>query len=167
MMTLVRALLAARTGNTRTQRSPQLQHKDPGMSALPRELKVTLTCKTLPPLDEPADVGLQDKDQNVHAGDRKRDGSTAFECVVQVKEKGNGAIDFIGPFVHGTPSARFIYLSWKRVAPATAALWVQRVKIPLAFTAADLGDTAAIRADITGRRPHASEAIAWTMSERR
>jgi len=137
------------------------------MSALSRELKVTLTCKALPPLDEPAEVGLQDKDQNVHAGVRKRDGSTAFECVIQVKDKGNGAIDFTGPFVHGTPAARFIYLSWKRAAPATAALWVQRVKIPLAFTAADLGDAAAIRADITGRRPHAAGAIAWTMSERR
>jgi hypothetical protein len=136
------------------------------MSVSSRELKVTLTCQTLPPLEEPADVGLQDKEQNVHAGDRKRDGSTAFECVIQVKDKGNGAIDFSGLFVHGTPAARFIYLSWKRPAPVTAALWVQRVKIPLTFTAADLGNAAAIRADITGRRPHASEAIAWTMSAR-
>ncbi|MFJ9453162.1 DUF5990 family protein [Herbaspirillum sp. NPDC101397] len=134
------------------------------MSALAREIKVTLTCKTLPSLDEPADVGLQDKDQNVYAGNRKRDGAMAFECVVLMKDKGNGNIDFAGPFVHGTAAARFMYLSWKRAAPATAALWVQRVKIPLAFTAADLGDATAIRADITGRRPHASEAIAWTMS---
>jgi hypothetical protein len=136
------------------------------MSALSRQLKVTLTCKTLPSLDEPADVGLQDKDQNVHAGARKRDGVIAFECEIQVKDKGNGNIDFAGPFVHGTAAARFLYLSWKRTTPA-AAPWVQRVKIPLTFTAADLGNATAIRADITGRRPHASETIVWTLSASR
>ncbi|MBP0625179.1 MULTISPECIES: DUF5990 family protein [Cupriavidus] len=133
------------------------------MSEFPRDILVTLTCKTLPPIEEPANVGIQDKDQNVHAGTRKRDGSFEFECVIQVRDKGVGSIDFAGPFVHGKPASRFVYLSWKRTASA-AAPWVQRVKIPLVFTAADLGAATAIRADITDRRPHASEPIVWTIT---
>jgi hypothetical protein len=136
------------------------------MREFPRDIHVTLICKTLPPLDEPANVGIQDKDQNVHAGTRKRDGSFGFECVIQVRDKGDGNIDFAGPFVHGKPAARFIYLSWKRTVTA-AAPWVQRVKIPLVLTTADLEAATAIRADATGRRPHASEPIVWTIAKGR
>jgi hypothetical protein len=132
------------------------------MNEFPRDIHVTLTCNTLPPLGEPATVGIQDKGQHVHAGIRKRDGSFEFECVIQVRDKGAGNIDFAGPFVHGTPAARFVYLSWKRAASG-AAPWVQRVKIPLVFNAADLGAAIAIRADITGRRPHSTEPIIWTI----
>ncbi|WP_158934101.1 DUF5990 family protein [Burkholderia sp. S171] len=135
------------------------------MSEFPRDIHVTLTCNSLPPIGEAANVGLQDKEQHVHAGTRKRDGSFEFECVVQVRDKGDGSIDFAGPFVHGTPAARFVYLSWKRTV-ASATPWVQRVKIPLVFNAADLGTATAIHADITGRRPHATELIIWTIAER-
>lgn len=134
------------------------------MSNFPRDLQVTLVCKTLPPMNEPATVGIQDKDQHVHEGTRKRDGSYEFRCVIQARDKGAGNIDFAGPFVHGTPAARFIYLSWKR-SVADASPWVQRVKIPIVFKAADLGTATAIRADITGRKPHATESIAWTVTE--
>lgn len=135
------------------------------MSDFPREIRVTLLCKSLPATEEPATVGLQDKTQAVHEGALQRNGSVEFSCVVQVRDKGAGQIDFAGPFVHGTPSARFIYLSWKRAA-AAAAPWVQRVKIPLAFTADDLRAAQEIRADITGRKPHATDAIVWTIKPR-
>jgi len=135
------------------------------MSDFPRDVQVTLLCKTLPQIEEPSIVGIQDKNQDVHEGTRKRDGSFEFKCVIQARDKGAGNIDFAGPFVHGTPAARFVYLSWKRTA-AAAAPWVQRVKIPLVFQAADLGAATAIRADITGRRPHATEPIVWTITER-
>jgi hypothetical protein len=131
------------------------------MSVLPRELRVTLVCRTLPAVDEPVTVGIQDKDQEVHEGARKRDGSVEFKCVVQVRDAGGGKLDFAGPCVHGKPGARFFYLSWKRTAPSDA-LWFQRVKVPLALTAAELGAASAIQADITGRRPHATEPIDWT-----
>ncbi|KVL13194.1 DUF5990 family protein [Burkholderia ubonensis] len=135
------------------------------MSDFPRDIQVTLVCKTLPPIDEPATVGIQDKNQDVHEGARKRDGSVEFTCEIHVRDKGAGNLDFAGPFVHGTPAARFVYLSWKRTV-AAAAPWVQRVKIPLVFKAADLATALAIRADITGRRPHATEPIVWTITER-
>ncbi|MDP9649657.1 DUF5990 family protein [Paraburkholderia caledonica] len=135
------------------------------MSEFPRDIRVTLVCKTLPPIDEPAMVGLQDKGQAVHAGTRRNDGSMEFSCVVQARENSAGNLDFAGTFVHGTPSSRFLYLSWKRSPPA-AALWVQRVKIPLTFSAVDIGAATEIRADITGRRPHSTESIGWTAKRR-
>lgn len=135
------------------------------MSVLPRDLRVTLVCKTLPPAGDPMTVGMQDKAQEVHEGTRKRDGSFEFKCVVQARDAGGGKLDFAGPFVHGNPGARFLYLSWKRSA-ASAAPWLQRVKVPLALTAPELGAASAIQADITGRRPHATEPIAWTAGGR-
>jgi hypothetical protein len=136
------------------------------MSDFPRDIRVKLVCKTPLPTNEPATVGIQDKNQDIDEGTRKRDGSFEFDCVIQVRDKGAGNLDFAGPFVHGTPAARFMYLSWKRTVAATAP-WVQRVKIPLVFKAADLGAATAIRADITGRRPHATEPIVWKITEDR
>ncbi|MGO4281552.1 DUF5990 family protein [Cupriavidus sp. RAF20_2] len=136
------------------------------MSDFPRDIQVTLVCKMLPPVEEPVTVGIQDKGQDVHEGTRKRDGSFEFKCVIQVRDKGAGNIDFAGPFVHGKPAARFVYLSWKRTA-ASIAPWWQRVKVPLAFRVAELGTATAIQADITGRRPHATEPVVWTVTGRR
>ncbi|CAN5326730.1 hypothetical protein BH11PSE11_BH11PSE11_29120 [soil metagenome] len=135
------------------------------MSDFPRHIQVKLVCKTLLPVDEPATVGIQDKNQDIHEGARKRDGSFEFDCVIEVRDKAAGNLDFAGKFVHGTPAARFMYLSWKRSSPA-AATWVQRVKIPLVFKAAELRFATAIQADITGRRPHDTEPIFWMIAER-
>ena len=132
------------------------------MSVLPRELRVTLVCRTLPAVNELVTVGIQDKNQDVHEGARKRDGPVEFKCEVQARDAGGGKLDFAGPFVHGKPGARFLYLSWKR-ADSSDVLWFQRVKVPLALTAAELGAASAIQADITGRRPHTTEPIAWTV----
>lgn len=133
------------------------------LSNLPRDLRVTLVCNTLLPVDEPATVGIQDKDRHIIEGIPTRDGAFEFSCAVEVRSKGADAIDFHGRCVHGTSAARFLYLSWKRTIES-ATPWVQRVKIPLVFFPADLETVTAIRADITGRRPHASEPIEWTMT---
>jgi hypothetical protein len=93
-----------------------------------------------------------------------RDDSFEFECLIRVRNKGEDNIDFFGPFVHGTPAARFMYLSWKRISESSTP-WVQRVKIPLTLRTADLGTATAIRTDITSRRPHATEPIVWTITK--
>lgn len=136
------------------------------MNDLPRELQLKLVCKTLPTIEEPALVGIQDKKQNIHEGTQKPNGSIEFNCTIQLLDKGGGKVDFAGPFIHGPGTGRFVYLSWKyKVASATP--WIQRVKIPLVFKAAELVGAKAIQADITGRRPHASEPINWKIIKKR
>jgi hypothetical protein len=133
------------------------------MSTSPTELTIHLLYRTLPdlPPDEgPVTIGIQDKNQDVHAGQRGSDG-WRFTCTLTVKGKdADGKPVFAGPFMHGTVGARFIYLSWKRVIPAPA-LWYQRVKIPLAGITWDMAQAGALDADISARRPYASEPIAW------
>ena len=110
------------------------------------------------------EVGLQDKDQQVHAGILQADGAWRYGGTLTVKtDKASGEPDFSGPFAHGVRGGRFIYISWKRV-PALPTPWVQRVKIPLAGLTWGLIEAAgsgAVVADISGRRPHSSEVIAW------
>ncbi len=118
-----------------------------------------------PPEEGALAVGIQDKKQAVHAGRTGKDGEMCFECAAEARvDDLSGDIDFRGPFVHGTPQARFLYLSWKRTG-ASATPWYWRVKIPLASIGAKnivaLQDGEWLVADITGRRPHASEAIVW------
>ncbi|WP_146232220.1 DUF5990 family protein [Pseudomonas mosselii] len=133
------------------------------MSVLPTCVTVVLSYGALPEFEEAAEVGLQDKEKVVHRGVRRQDGTHEFTCEVQVRPKADGQIDFAGPFVHGAAKARFIYLSWKRAEPYEIP-FVQRVKVPLAFTAADLSGRTEARADISGRKPHAREAVEWRLS---
>ena len=75
--------------------------------------------------------GLQDVDQVVHQGQRTKDDSLQFECELRVKlDDATKTIRFYGAFVHGPPTDRFMYLSWKRQV-TTDGLWIQRLKIPL------------------------------------
>ncbi|WP_054063135.1 DUF5990 family protein [Pseudomonas sp. RHF3.3-3] len=133
------------------------------MSDLPARITVVLSCKALPEFEEAVQVGLQDKKQVVHEGVENQAGIHEFTCQVQVRSKDHGQVDFSGPFVHGVAQARFLYLSWRRGGDC-ATPWVQRVKVPLQFTAADLTGATRLRADITGRKPHAREAVAWQIA---
>ncbi|MBP1123977.1 MULTISPECIES: DUF5990 family protein [Pseudomonadota] len=133
------------------------------MSDLPSSLKLVLVCKTLPEIGESALVGLQDKEQAVHAGVQAKNGSHEFSCEIQLRDKGSGVVDYAGAFVHGKPQERFVYLSWKRMGTC-AAPWVQRVKVPLRFSAAELAKASVLRADITGRKPHSIDTVAWQIT---
>jgi hypothetical protein len=112
------------------------------------------------------DIGIQDKAQYIHIGRPAKDGSVLFECAIEANVDAS-TLDFRGPFVHGTPQNRFVYLSWKR-RMGEAAPWYWRVKIPLAGiakkTVTSLKSSEVLLADITGRRPHATEPILWKCS---
>jgi Family of unknown function (DUF5990) len=133
-----------------------------------KSIRLRLACKTMPatpPTDEALDVGIQDKAQAVHAARTTRDGTIYFECAVEARIDGlSKELDFRGPFVHGTPQSRFLYVSWKR-RTLSPAPWFWRIKIPLAgITAKDvmsLKAAEALVADIAKRRPHATDAIIW------
>ncbi len=133
-----------------------------------RNFKIRLVCKTMPIIPQQEgilDVGIQDKNQHVYAGQKQKDGSMFFECDIEASlDESNRTLSFRGSFVHGTPQARFLYLSWKR-KDASNSLWYWRVKIPLSGITWDdiflLKANEVLEADITGRRPHAVDPISW------
>lgn len=136
-----------------------------------KKLKVRLIYRTMPaipPEEGTLDVGMQDKAQAVHAGQKQKDGSMFFECDLDAGiDDSTERLTFRGPFVHGTPEARFLYLSWKR-KDASSSPWYWRVKVPLSgITWEDVSSvkpSEVLEADITNRRPHATAPIAWRRS---
>ena len=54
-----------------------------------------------------------------------------FNFSVRVREGKDGQPNFLGPFVQGPTSERFIYLDFGTYAGKTNALWGGRLKIPL------------------------------------
>ena len=76
---------------------------------------------------DPGAFGLQDKAGVLHVGDRRPDGTVVFNLTLQVKLDGSDAPVFGGPFTHGPPSGRFLYLGWRGERGGFA----QRLKLSL------------------------------------
>jgi len=113
---------------------------------------------------EPTFFGLQDAAKEVHPGKERGRGSV-FECELIVSKLESGTPAFSGAFANGPTSSRFLYLSWKRLAPSEAP-WVQRIKVPLSSIARQdlfeaLDSNSVLEADVTGRRPHDTTPIVW------
>lgn len=75
----------------------------------------------------PSDFGLQDKSGVLHPGEPDQDGGVSFELSLEVKLSRSEAPVFAGPFAHGPPAGRFLYLGWRNREGGFA----QRLKIPL------------------------------------
>ncbi len=123
-----------------------------------------------PPLDEALSFGVQDVKRGVHPGTAGSGGTRRFDLELDLRAADTDRPVFSGPFAHGSPAARFLYLSWKR-QEAAAAPWGWRIKIPLS----SIGwnevreaerDGMVLVADVTGRRPHTSEPIIWRAEQR-
>jgi hypothetical protein len=118
------------------------------------------------PLDEPMRFGLQDAKGEVHPGIGASGNARHFDLILEVGgDDKSGRPGFRGPFAHGGPADRFLYLSWKREG-THAAPWAWRIKIPLSgigwadIRAAEKPGNCLV-ANVIGRRPHASAAIPW------
>jgi hypothetical protein len=106
----------------------------------PTDLTLRIICLDPPDLaDDPrARFGGQDKSQQLTAGQSQLDGSLVFTVPIAVKGMpGEGRVDtvrtapdFAGPFVHGTPQQRFLYLSLGTKEGSTWR-WIRRIKVPL------------------------------------
>jgi hypothetical protein len=70
--------------------------------------------------------GLQNKEGELDSGTARDDGARIYECEAQVKLDANPP-NFLGKYTHGTPTERFMYLSWG----FGQGTWVRRIKIPL------------------------------------
>ncbi len=76
----------------------------------------------------PGDFGLQDKSEVLHQGRLEADGSVSFDLSLEVKSGSAEAPVLVGPFAHGPPGGRFLYLGWRN----RTGEYAQRLKLPLA-----------------------------------
>ena len=137
------------------------------MQKIECEIRVSVAhLPALPPEPVAVDVGLQTKKKEVLTGAKGDQGGLVFETVMEVLIR-DGNVDFKGICVHGPPTGRFLYLSWKR-RREEPPLWVQRVKIPLDATLPlfeDIGQAtkASLSVDVTGREPHEMTPLHWSI----
>ena len=96
-----------------------------------QELRFRIIVESPPP---GVDYGLQmggGKDYEVTQKQRSKAGDLQFEFSARVKEGKDGLPVFLGPFVHGPPQERFVYLNIGTSAGQTDTPWSRRLKVPL------------------------------------
>jgi Family of unknown function (DUF5990) len=100
----------------------------PGDLALP----VLLLCQDAPPLEREGramEFGAQDKAGVLHPGVPEGERTVRFALRIVARPAADGGVDFAGPFVHGVPQGRFLYLGYR---PLGETIWTRRWKLPLA-----------------------------------
>lgn len=108
-----------------------------------QRIRLCVICQRPPPPQRyGAEFGLQDNsttaDWVIHAGQTYPSGDVRFECECRVRpHQSTGSPNFLGPFVHGDASKRYLYLSWRPVGwrpsqpdPPCPA-WLRRIKVQL------------------------------------
>lgn len=107
-----------------------------------QHVRLRVIC-ILPPKPEQyeAEFGLQDnsttRDWVIHPGKVQANGDIQFECECRVRRNPRtGEPNFLGLFVHGDATKRFLYLSWRPKGwrpgqPDSAATWLRRMKVHL------------------------------------
>src|SRR5437870_1862056 len=61
-----------------------------------------------------------------------------FEFVVRIGRRPTGEPNFLGPFVHGPPAGRFMYINSGTLAGQANSCWTRRAKVPLTGITWDL-----------------------------
>jgi hypothetical protein len=101
------------------------------LGSMDQELTFRIILESPPP---GVDFGLQKgggKDFEVMQKQRSKTGDLQFEFSARIKEGKDGAPVLLGPFVHGPPQERFIYLDIGTYAGQSDTPWSRRLKIPL------------------------------------
>jgi Family of unknown function (DUF5990) len=96
-----------------------------------KELMLRIILEKPPP---GIDFGLQKGSGNKYETiqkQRSEDKDLNFEFAVRIKDAGSAQPIFIGPFVQGNPSSRFIYIDIGTYAGQTNTAWSRRLKVPL------------------------------------
>jgi len=78
--------------------------------------------------------GLQHVAEVLHRGEPNPDGAVCFKFSLELKTGNAAAPVFVGPFAHGPPGKRFLYLGWRNSNGAFA----QRLILPLTSISWDL-----------------------------
>lgn len=97
--------------------------------------------------------GVQDKSGRIGPAAGRHADSAAFEIEVRVSDGDPGsAPNFLGPYAHGTPRVRFLYLS---LARGDGSRWIKRIKVPLSsitWAMIEGARSGALTTDVDGRR---------------
>lgn len=96
-----------------------------------QELRFRIILESPPP---GVDYGLQKgggNDYEVTQKQRSKTGDLRFEFDARLKEGKDGLPVVLGPFVHGPPQERFVYLDIGTYAGQTDTPWARRLKVPL------------------------------------
>jgi hypothetical protein len=96
-----------------------------------QEIRFRIILESPPP---GVDYGLQKgggNDYEVTQKQRSKTGDLKFEFDARLKEGKDGLPVLLGPFVHGPPQERFVYLDIGTYAGQTDTPWGRRLKVPL------------------------------------
>ena len=96
-----------------------------------QQLRFRIILESPPP---GVDYGLQKgggNDYEVTQKQRSKTGDLQFEFDARLKEGKDGLPVLLGPFVHGPPQERFVYLDIGTYAGQTGTPWSRRLKVPL------------------------------------
>jgi len=91
---------------------------------------------------ERANSGLQDGDEVLHQG-TPFDGGETFDLALVARPGSGGGPVLSGPFAHGPPAGRFLYLSWRN----STGPYARRLKLSLEGIGWDLIRTSAERGE--------------------
>lgn len=103
-----------------------------------KELTFRIVLEKPPP---GIDFGLQKGSGNKYETIQKQrsgDKDLNFEFTVRIKDTSSVQPIFLGPFVQGTSSDRFIYFDIGTYAGQTNTVWSRRLKVPLAGITRDM-----------------------------
>lgn len=120
------------------------------------------------PLAEPLIFGLQNAKGEIQTGTVRSGVAKNFDLILDIKNRDETDQPVLqGSHAHGPATSRFLYLSWRREGSPEHP-WGWRIKIPLsgidwALISAVEESGKCLCANVTGRRPHDSEAIAWQL----
>src|SRR5262249_39591672 len=104
-------------------------------------VRLRIICISPPnPEEYEATFGLQDnsttKEWVIHPGKSQTNGNVQFECECRVRRnRANRKPNFLGPFVHGGTTDRFLYLSWRPKdwrpggPDVPCSTWLRRMKV--------------------------------------
>ncbi len=103
-------------------------------TACPVDLALTLLliCQDAPPLEREGRAmgfGAQDKAGVLHPRVPEGERAVRFALRIVARLAADGGVDFAGPFIHGVPQGRFLYLGYR---PLGETIWTRRWKIPFA-----------------------------------
>lgn len=103
-------------------------------------LHLCVICQNPPATSGQLTFGLQDKQAHLHSGQPLADGSLSFECEADVTWK-DSTPNLNGAYIHGTPAARFLYLSLG-TPQGDGWQWSKRIKVSLSSLTAEQIQTA-------------------------
>src|SRR5437763_13929644 len=95
-----------------------------------RMLRLRITCPNFAAREaRPTEFGVQDRQQVLHPGITQADGTTTFEVAVSVvPHPAHATARYRGPYVHGTSTEPYLYLSLRSVGSEPGA-WRRRIKV--------------------------------------